>query len=117
MCVLLFAMSNGAVYAAGKTLKVSGAKSTIYALDDQNNTLQLKVTYGNRDVTRACKYSVNNRKVASVSKSGKITARKSGKVTVTVKYKKNSKKIKITVKNPKLIVNEKNFAVEYRPDI
>ena len=109
MCVFLFAMSNGAVYAAGKTLKVSGAKSTIYVLDDQNNTSQLKVTYGNRDVTRACKYSVNNRKVASVSKSGKITARKSGKVTVTVKYKKNSKKIKITVKNPKLIVNGKNL--------
>lgn len=109
MCVLLFAMSNGAVYAVGKTLKVSEAKSTIYVLDDQNNTSQLKVMYGNKDVTRACKYSVNNRKVASVSKSGKITARKSGKVTVTVKYKKNSKKIKITVKNPKLIVNEKKL--------
>ncbi len=56
MCVLLLAMSNGAVYAAGKTLKVSGVKSTIYALDDQNNTSQLKVMYGNKDVTRACYY-------------------------------------------------------------
>lgn len=109
MCVLLLSMSNSAVCAAGKTLKVSGAKSTIYVLDNQNNTSQLKVMYGNKDVTRACKYSVNNRKVASVSKSGKITAVKAGKVTVTVKYKKNSKKFKITVKNPKLIINGKNL--------
>ena len=93
VCVLLFTMSDQSAYAAGKTIQVSSSKSTIYVLDNQKNTSQLQVMYGDKNVTRACKYSVNNRKVASVSKSGKITAAKAGKVTVTVKYKKNSKKI------------------------
>lgn len=109
VCVLLFTMSDQSAYAAGKTIKVSASKSTIYVLDTQKNTSQLQVMYGDKEVTRACKYSVNSRKVASVSKNGKITAVKAGKVTVTVKYKKNSRKIKITVKNPKLTVNEKSL--------
>ena len=112
VCVLLFTMSDQSAYAAGKTIQVSSSKSTIYVLDNQKNTSQLQVMYGDKNVTRACKYSVNNRKVASVSKSGKITAAKAGKVTVTVKYKKNSKKIKITVKNPKLTVKEKSLQLQ-----
>lgn len=44
-------------------------------------------------------YSTSDKKVAKVSKKGKITAKKKGKATITVKTNKNVKlKVKVTVK-------------------
>ena len=43
-------------------------------------------------------YSSSNKKVATVSKSGVITAKKKGKATITVKAGKKTVKIKVTVK-------------------
>lgn len=51
----------------------------------------------NADVTAKATYKTSNRKVVSVSKKGKITARKNGTATLTVKYKGTVKKLKVTV--------------------
>lgn len=43
-------------------------------------------------------YSTSNKKVATVSKTGKVVAKKKGKVVITVKSGKKNAKVKITVK-------------------
>lgn len=55
-------------------------------------------------------YISNRKSIASVNKSGKVTARKKGTATITVKNNGVSKKFKITVKNPKL--NKKSITLK-----
>lgn len=51
--------------------------------------------------TDSIKYGTSNKKIATVSKSGLIKAKKAGKVTIKVKAKSGvSKKITVTVKKP-----------------
>ena len=47
-------------------------------------------------------YISNRKSIASVNSKGKITARKKGTATITVKNNKVSKTFTVTVKNPKL---------------
>lgn len=47
-------------------------------------------------------YISNRKSIASVNSKGKVTARKKGTATITVKNNKVSVKIKITVKNPRI---------------
>lgn len=61
-------------------------------------TFKLKVKKASGKV----KYSSTKKKVASVNKKGKITARKNGKTTIRVKVKGKMLKCKITVKKPSL---------------
>lgn len=64
---------------------------------------QLKAVCGSKNVTKKATWKTSNKKVATVSKSGKLTAKKAGTVTVTATYKgKTSKKVKITVAETKL---------------
>ena len=42
-------------------------------------------------------YKTVNKKIAAVAKNGKITAKKAGKTTITVKVGKKTKKVKVTV--------------------
>lgn len=51
----------------------------------------------NADVTAKATYKTSNRKVVSVSKKGKVTAKRSGTATLTVKYKGTVKKLRVTV--------------------
>ncbi len=55
-------------------------------------------------------YISNRKSIASVNKSGKVTARKKGTATITVKNNGVSKKFKVTVKNPKL--NKKSITLK-----
>lgn len=75
--------------AKSKTLKVKG-------------TFKLKATVTPKNATnKKVTYQSSNKKVAIVSKSGKITAKKKGKTTITVTSKSNpkiKKKCKIVVK-------------------
>ena len=75
------------------TDKKIGKKLTL----TQGKKLQLKVKYGKTNVTKKAKYKASNKNV-TISKKGKITAKKVGATTVTIKYKKKTKKIKVTVK-------------------
>lgn len=110
-CVMVLTLGNQEVEAAAKTLSVSKTKSTIFVLDSKRNTSQIKVKYGNKNVTKSCEYSVSNKKIATVSKSGKITAVKKGTATIKVKYKGKSKSFKITVKNPILSMSMQSMSI------
>ena len=83
-----------------KKIKLNKTSVTLYV----GETYKLKATVSpsnasNKKVT----WSSSNKKVATVSSSGKLTAKKAGKVTITVKAKDGSGKkatVKVTVKKP-----------------
>ena len=69
----------------------------------KSTNTQLKAVCGSKNVTKKATWKTSNKKVATVSKSGKLTAKKAGTVTVTATYKgETSKKVKITVAETKL---------------
>lgn len=76
----------------------------------RKGTLQLKVTVTNG--YGSTRYSSSNSSVASVTQSGKVTARKSGTATITVSNNGTKKYVKITVKNPSLTVKSKKIKVK-----
>ena len=70
-------------------------------------TCTLKVTGIKKKVT----WSSSNKKIATVSAKGKITAKKRGYCTITAKYGKKKLTYKVTVKQPvKSIVLKQNKA-------
>ena len=91
--VLFTMIPNTAEAAAKKSVTVSVSTKKL----NVKRSAQLKVKYAEKNVTKKAKYKSSNKKVLAVSKKGKITAKKSGKATVTVKYKGKTKKVKFTV--------------------
>lgn len=91
--------------AASISVSASGAKisSNKFSLTDTGSS-QLTVKYSGKKVTSKASYSSSKKSVATVSKSGKISPKKAGSTTITVKYKKSSKKLKLTVTKPSLAV-------------
>ncbi len=79
-----------------------------------NSTQKIMTSVTNKSSDGKLTYKSSDKKYASVSSDGKLTAKKAGKVTITVKYKdsKNTvtKSIKITIKNPSL--KKKNGTVK-----
>ena len=76
---------------AASKVKINKTKTTIYA----GQTITLKAS-GAKNV----KWSSSNKKVATVSSKGKVTAKKKGSATITVKAGKKKATCKVTVKNP-----------------
>ena len=81
---------NTDIATAAKKPKLSKSKLTINA----GKTATLKV----KNAKKKVKWSSGKKSVASVSKKGRVKAKKKGKVTITVKSGKVTKKVKITVK-------------------
>jgi hypothetical protein len=54
------------------------------------------------------KFTTSDKKIATVNSKGKITAKKKGTATITVKTNGITLKTKVTVKNPKINVKNKN---------
>lgn len=77
-----------------KNPKLNMTKSTIYLY--ANKTLKITGKVGKAT------FKSSNKKVAVVNKSGKITAKKKGTCTITVKTNGITLKCKVTVKNPRL---------------
>lgn len=81
-----------------KSLKISAKSKSLKV----GKSYKLKVTIKPKNATnKKVTYKSSNKKVATVSKSGKITAKKKGKATITVTSKSNPKakaKCKVTVK-------------------
>ncbi|MFQ9515847.1 MAG: serpin family protein [Eubacterium sp.] len=86
--------------AASKKKKISlnKKKATIRA----HQTIMLKLKNAKK---KKVKWSSSNKKVATVSKKGKVRALKKGKVTITAKYKGKKYKCKIKVKKAVKSVN------------
>lgn len=81
-----------------KSLKISAKSKSLKV----GKSYKLKATISPKNATnKKVTYQSSNKKVATVSKSGKITAKKKGKATITVTSKSNPKvkaKCKVTVK-------------------
>lgn len=82
--------------------KVLGKSKTLYiGGPSQLKTTALKVKVTPSKASKKVTFQSSNKKVAAVSKKGKITAKKAGKVSIAVVSNSNNrlkKKIKITVK-------------------
>lgn len=88
-------MTSPTVAQAKKTtVKFNRTKETIYT----GGLSQLKVTGTKAKV----KWKTSNKKVATVTQKGKITAKKAGKATITATVSKKNYKCVVTVKNYKL---------------
>lgn len=75
--------------------KVTLSKTSIVLIKGQTHNLKLSNAKG-------VKWSSSKKSVATVSKTGKITAKAKGKTVITAKYKNKSYKCKVTVETPKL---------------
>lgn len=80
-----------------KNGKLSASVSTSMSVG-QNASITTK--YNKKKVTKGVTFKTSNKKIATVSKKGVVKAVKNGNVTITVKYKKKSAKLKISVKKP-----------------
>ncbi len=78
-----------------KSLKLNKSKCTL----KKGKTFTIKVTRNPITATEKITYSSSNKKIATVDKKGKITAKKKGKATITVKTSNGKKATcKVTVK-------------------
>ena len=100
---LVFAVASPASMTQVQAKKAVKAKSV--TLNRKNVTLEkgkklkLKATVKPKKATqKKIVWSSGNKKVATVSSKGVVKAKKKGKVTITVKSGKVTKKVKITVK-------------------
>lgn len=73
----------------------SSVSSSIYV----GNKASIKTKYNKKKVTKGITYKSSNKEVATVSKNGVVKALKNGTTNITVKYKKKTVKIKVTVNN------------------
>lgn len=87
--IMAFSVTPESVFAA-KKVKLNKTKVTVYV----GKSVQLKVNNNKKKV----KWSTSNKKVAIVSKKGKVKGKKVGKATITAKIGKKKYKCKITVK-------------------
>lgn len=79
-----------------ETKKISGVPKSLMLKKGSTKTLKAKRTPANSD--EVIRYTSSNRKVATVSSKGKITAKKKGTTVITVKSGRISVKCKVTVK-------------------
>ena len=95
-----------AVVKSGKTIKtvvtVAPTKITLNAtsvpLQLKKSTSVIKVAKATLPGDQIASWSTSNKKVVTVSKSGKITAKKAGKAVITVKCAKKVQKVTVVVK-------------------
>ena len=92
----LLAVPGGNVQAAMKK-KVQLNKKTVTLEAGKKVTLKLKNAPKKKKIT----WSSNNKKIATVSKKGVVTAKKAGKANITAKVNGKKYVCKVTVKNKK----------------
>ena len=75
----------------------ASVSGTIYT----GNKVAISTKYNKKKITKGIKYKTSNKKIATVNKKGILKGSKTGSTMITVKYKKKSIKLKITVKKAK----------------
>ena len=104
----MFAAKKKTITVSASGAKISSNKMTLCA----TGTSQLTVKYGGKKVSPTqAKYSSSKKSIATVSKKGVITAKKKGRTVISIKYKGKTKKITLTVNNPKVTVKANNKSV------
>ncbi|GAA6316586.1 MULTISPECIES: GH32 C-terminal domain-containing protein [Anaerostipes] len=89
-------------------IKITSCPSSVYT----GKSVQLKAQAVG--VSGKVAWSVSRRSLASVSASGKLSAKKAGKITVTAKLKNYSKTVKVTIKKPYLKITSYRKTVKRR---
>ena len=87
-----------AVTVSGPGISAKAKNATIYTAGTKTTTISVT----KKGVSGTAKFKSSNKKIATVSSKGVVTAKKAGKVTITVTVGKYSKKVTITVKKPTL---------------
>lgn len=117
MLVLSFLATQFAtVQAAAKTNKETiSLNKSVYTLK-KGKTVKLKAVLNKAAKRKGVKWSSSNRKVATVSKNGKVTAKRKGKAAITATVKGTSVKArcKITVGTPvsKMTLNRRSLTLK-----
>lgn len=109
--MLTIAMTSVAGHAAGRALKLNKTKATLFV----GKKLQLKVK--NLKKGQKVSWGSSNKKVASVSKSGKVTAKKAGTANITAKIEKKKYICKVTVKGVDANQEEPSAVPTKDPDL
>ena len=82
------------------TVTVNGEENNRITLN-KGDKVQITVQYGERILkVKKPKYKSSKKAVAKVTKKGVIKAKSEGKATIRVKYKGQTKKIRVTVVDP-----------------
>ncbi|MCR5767697.1 MAG: Ig-like domain-containing protein, partial [Lachnospiraceae bacterium] len=95
LLVIVLALTSFNVDASAASVKLNKKKKTIYVGDTFK--LKLKNAKSGEKIT----WKSSDKSIASVNDSGKVTANKKGKATITATYKKKDYKCVITVKKKK----------------
>lgn len=90
------------------SLKLSKSKATLYT----KGSTKLSLKTQKNGVSGTVKYSTSNKKVATVSSKGVVTAKKAGTVTITAKCGSYKATCKITVKKPTLKLSKASASVK-----
>lgn len=104
--VIMFAVMSVPVQAQA-AIRISAKTKTLVV--GESFTLKIAGT------TSAIKWSTDNKKVASVSKNGKVTAKKQGTATIKAKVSKKTLRCKITVKEKAESNNENSLGSRTNP--
>lgn len=80
---------------AATKVKLNKTKVTLNMAKEKTKTVQLKV----KGTSKKAKWKTSDKKIATVSKTGKVTAKKKGTAVITAKAGKRVLKCEITVKN------------------
>lgn len=102
-------MPAASISAAPKKVKLNKTKATIYV----GETVTLKLKNNKNKV----KWSTSNKKVATVTKKGKVTGKQEGKATITAKVGKKKYKCKMIVKANKESTNTQEPQLAYAVNI
>ncbi len=95
--------------AASKKVRLNKAKAMVYV----GKTVTLKL----KNVKKQVKWSTSNKKVAIVTKKGKVKGKKAGKATITAKVGKKKYTCKITVKKRVTPKPMKDTVVKNKKDV
>lgn len=110
-CLLICLMMLGvcSVSANAATVKLNETKLTLY----KGQTAKLQATV--EDATGSVKWKSSKKAVATVNQNGKITAKKVGKTTITVKVDGVTAQCTVTVKKPTITLDAKSLSL-YKGD-
>lgn len=108
ICLFLaFTMMFSTVTVSAKS-KVKLNKSSITIIKGKTYKLKIKGT------KKKAKWSSKNKKIATVTKSGKVKTKKAGTTYIYARIGKKKLKCKTTVKNNTFDYNSKNYQISYK---
>lgn len=89
------------------SLKLNRTEAVIYTV--KRNTFQIKPT--TTGYSKTISYTSSNSKIATVNRTGKVTAKKAGSAIITISANGRTARCKIIVKNPTLTVSKSKLTI------